>query len=78
MTFPIVTPVDLPIPTEGEFFISRVGTNDNKDFEDSGIEYYGFNPDVTPKNQTDAPEANEYSSSESEQASNSERSPGRN
>ena len=69
-------PVDLPIPTEGEFFISRVGTNDNKSFEDGGIEYYGFNPDVAPKKQAGSPEFNEYSSSGSEQASNSERSPG--
>ncbi|WP_096087064.1 hydroxymethylglutaryl-CoA synthase [Agaribacterium haliotis] len=35
-------PVDLPIHTEGEFFISRVGTGDNKDFDDEGLEYYGF------------------------------------
>ncbi len=37
-------PVDLPINTEGEFFISRVGQNENKEFEDGGIEYYGFSP----------------------------------
>ncbi len=37
-------PVDLPIHTEGEFFINRVGKEDNTDFEEEGIEYYGFDP----------------------------------
>ena len=37
-------PVDLPIETEGEFFIRRVGTEDNLDFDEAGVEYYGFNP----------------------------------
>ena len=37
-------PVDLPINTEGEFFISRVGNSENKDYDDVGIEYYGFSP----------------------------------
>lgn len=37
-------PVDLPMHTEGEFFISRVGKDSNTDFEEEGIEYYGFNP----------------------------------
>jgi len=35
-------PVDLPIDTEGEFFISRIGKSDQSDFDESGIEYYGF------------------------------------
>jgi len=35
-------PVDLPIQTAGEFFISRVGKENNPDFEEEGIEYYAF------------------------------------
>lgn len=35
-------PVDLPINTEGEFFITRIGQEDTKNFNDTGIEYYGF------------------------------------
>ncbi|TVZ40199.1 hydroxymethylglutaryl-CoA synthase [Alteromonadaceae bacterium 2753L.S.0a.02] len=35
-------PVDLPIDTEGEFFISRIGKPETKDFDEDGIEYYGF------------------------------------
>lgn len=37
-------PVDLPIHTEGEFFINRVGSENNTDFEEEGIEYYAFDP----------------------------------
>lgn len=37
-------PVDLPIHTEGEFFINRVGKGDNPDYDEEGIEYYGFDP----------------------------------
>lgn len=37
-------PVDLPISTQGEFFISRVGNNDGKDFDEEGIEYYAIGP----------------------------------
>ena len=37
-------PVDLPIQTAGEFFINRIGKEDNVDFEEGGIEYYAFNP----------------------------------
>ncbi len=40
-------PVDLPIHTEGEFFISRVGKSGNPEFDEEGIEYYGFNPAQT-------------------------------
>jgi hydroxymethylglutaryl-CoA synthase len=60
-------PVDLPIHTEGEFFISRVGNETNKDFDEEGIEYYGFNPpaqdvDQVPVADAEAAETNKRSS----------------
>lgn len=46
-------PVDLPIHTEGEFFIRRVGNEGNTDFDEVGIEYYGFDPRSAQKYNVD-------------------------
>ncbi|WP_018014064.1 hydroxymethylglutaryl-CoA synthase [Teredinibacter turnerae] len=42
-------PVDLPMDTEGEFFISRIGKNSGGDFDEDGIEYYGFGASANTK-----------------------------
>lgn len=48
-------PVDLPIRTAGEFFIQRVGTAGNTEFEEEGIEYYSFDPGAqAPSKKVDA------------------------
>lgn len=43
-------PVDLPIQTQGEFFIRRVGKAGNKEFDEEGIEYYGFDAGTEDQN----------------------------
>ena len=58
-------PVDLPINTEGEFFIRRIGQVEGKGgFDESGIEYYGFGPCSTDEVNSEEEKSNDALSQE--------------
>jgi len=66
-------PVDLPIETDGEFFISRVGSDANSDFEEEGIEYYAFDPSGRHASSEDSSEASLTDEGSEAQKASSER-----